>query len=165
MPSLLDAARVAKPGPEPGPNQTQRTFRILIVDDEMIVGTAHARVVDRLNKIFEKQGLNLHLDIKLIVGGPNAIKTIGESEPFDLIITDYHMPNANGLVVLRAAKVKDAATKVLIFSGFISEFESSRAKFDGAEDILIKPVPTEVIHARVKTALGIRDPETSTTTK
>ena len=161
MPRLLDTVRAAKPDSEGGPNRTQRTIRILIVDDDPPVLRAHARVVSGLNKIFEQNGLALSVVVQPILGGPNAIKEINDSEPFDLIITDYHMPKATGLDVLRAAKKKDTRTKVLIFSGEISELESIEAKASGADGVFIKPIPSDIIRSEVKKNLGIPDTEIS----
>ena len=58
------------------------------------------------------------------------------SESFDLVISDYIMPDARGDVVLQAARDQSAGTRVILMSGAIS---TETIKALGADGYIEKP--------------------------
>ena len=70
--------------------------------------------------------------IGLLLGGPSAkivhasngwiaLMKIGAArEPFDLIITDHHMPRMNGLDLVRRLRVREFAGKIIVLSAHLS---------------------------------------------
>lgn len=129
-----------------GPARIRRTLRILIVDDEAAVGRGNEKAVRVIDAGLQAKGIMLKLETTLVIGGPEAIDKIRNSEAFDLIISDYNMPHASGLDVLHAAKDKCIGTKVVFFSAEISDLEKSQVMHDGAEAVFKKPVPIETIY-------------------
>ncbi len=62
-----------------------------------------------------------------------------EPERFSLVITDLHLPGADGLAVLRAVREASPGTHVVIVTGFASLDSAIQAVRLGAYDYLTKP--------------------------
>jgi len=76
-------------------------------------------------------------------------------EEFDVIISDFSMPEFNGLEALEMAKKHGSATPFLFLSGTIGEDRAMEALHRGAADCLIKDRPGRLIPA-IRTALEQR---------
>ncbi len=59
---------------------------------------------------------------------------------YDVIITDYKMPNMNGVEVLKLIKQLNGRGYVIIYTAYIHERIYSEAMVNGAFDLFIKPV-------------------------
>ena len=79
--------------------------RILIVDDEKAVRVLLAMVLETAN-----------YEIDVAVNGVDAINRI-DGIPYDLIITDYLMPEMDGLELTRWVKTLNPAIPILIITG------------------------------------------------
>jgi len=118
--------------------------RILLIDDE-------APVRDFMKKILNRSGY-----LVFTAGdGKEAIEML-ETLYIDLIILDMHMPNMNGLDVLRHIRKNDLTNKpVLMVSGYHDadlRIESYRL---GAYDFITKPEQTEVMLKRIENGIKI----------
>lgn len=70
----------------------QNKKKILIVDDE----------VDLLEIAYDQITLNFqNIAISMVKSGNDAISLIKEGQEFDLIISDYNMPDGNGTELLK----------------------------------------------------------------
>ena len=79
--------------------------RILIADDEKDVG------------ILMAEALKIHgYEIDIVENGVEAISHINR-KPYDLIITDYVMPEMDGIELTRKIKSKNPSTPVIIVTG------------------------------------------------
>jgi two-component system, cell cycle response regulator CpdR len=56
-------------------------------------------------------------EIREASNGADLLQLLGEDGPFDLIVTDIHMPWMEGLQVLRAARSAELETPVLVVTG------------------------------------------------
>lgn len=81
--------------------------RVLFVDDE-------PRVLDGLRDLLRKR--RREWAMTFVCGGPEAIARLA-AEPFDIIVTDMRMPDADGIAVLRAAAEHCPAAARLVLSG------------------------------------------------
>ena len=123
-------------------------FRVLIVDDNVIVGKQLAR----LNVWGECSGF-------MIAGeagnGQSALNKL-RSEKYDLVITDIRMPKVDGIELLIKVTEENLASCVVLMSEF-SEFRyAKQGLVYGAFDYLVKPVEAQDILAlltRVKQKL------------
>ena len=79
----------------------------------------------------------------------NAIETGG----FDLILSDYAMPDFDGLSALELAHARCPETPFIFMSGTIGEERAIEALKRGATDYIIKDRPTRLIPA-IRQALG-----------
>ncbi len=73
-----------------------------------------------------------------VQNGADAIKKI-RKKTYDVIITDYKMPGASGLEVVKAAKEKDADTQVIVITGHSKIDIAIEALRLGAFDFIRKP--------------------------
>lgn len=106
-----------------------RRPRVLIVDDD-------EHLIGNLELWLERQ----NVEVLKAFDGNQAFHFLRESAPVDLVLTDFMMPNLNGLELLRLLKSNPQLfdTKVLVMSNN-SNFEfRKRAIENGAIDYVLK---------------------------
>lgn len=118
----------------------------LIVDDE-----APLRAV--LRRILEQQGY----DCRDAASGVDAIRVLEESErTVCLVLSDYHMPEMDGVELLHTIKQRWPSTAVVMVTA-VSDVELAvQCLADGAMDYVTKPFRVEEIRGRVGQALEKR---------
>ena len=116
---------------------------VLIVEDE-----PDAREV--LSEFCAAQGFR----VASAQDGRAAIDALRRATPpFPIVITDLHMPHADGFEVLDAARLANASCYVIIITGYATIDGAVRAVRSGAYDFLAKPFAlgqVELILARVR---------------
>jgi len=120
---------------------------ILLVDDEQLI-------VDSLARELTCDGGNL--TVARAYGGNEAIDRINNG-CFDLVVTDLQMPETDGLQVLKAAKLKDPQTMVIILTGYADLEAAITALRLGADDFLQKPCDPDELLCRIANCLGKQD--------
>jgi len=116
------------------PTAAARKHKILVIDDETII----------------LQVLTLHLrsaDYDVVCAGSacDGINLL-PSASFSLVITDYHLPDKNGLAVLSAVKSSKPDTPVIVISGFLDADLIAGILNAGAARYLKKPfLKTELL--------------------
>jgi len=120
--------------------------RLLLVDDKQ-------DNIDSLKLGFSR--LPYHVDTAL--GGPAALTMLREEEPYDIVITDLKMPEADGLDVLREAMARSSETAVILLTAFGSVETAVDALKHGAYHYLTKPVHLDELRNEVKKALERRE--------
>lgn len=121
--------------------------RILVVDDE------------RANRIlFAKRLEHRGYQVDVASSGREALSRIRE-RPFDLIILDVMMPEMNGLDVLRAIRRghDQADLPVIMATARDTSADVVEALDLGANDYITKPLDFEVVVARLKTQIGLKN--------
>ena len=123
--------------------------RVLIVDDD-------APFLELLQLCFAKA----NFDVILASNGAEALKILFESEPPDLVLADFMMPEVNGIELVRhlKASAKLFDTPVVLMSSNVDTEFRKRALDLGASAYLLK---TEGAHAIAEKAIHIiagRDP-------
>jgi DNA-binding NtrC family response regulator len=102
---------------------------VLIVEDE-------ADIRELLSEYFRAR----NYDVVGAADGRAAMAAIDrEAARFSLVITDLHLPGADGLAVLRAARTANSGAYVVIVTGFASLDSAIQAVRLGAYDYLTKP--------------------------
>jgi signal transduction histidine kinase len=105
-----------------------RRKHLLVVDDEPVI-------LQILKAVFEEEPYRL----TLLSSGRDALRVIAEDD-VDLLLTDKNLPDVGGMELLRAAKLKDALTEVVIITGYGSlETALTALEFD-AFDYVLKPL-------------------------
>jgi two-component system response regulator HydG len=82
----------------------------------------------------------------------SALKMMGQKK-FDAVISDYLMPGANGLDLLKLVKKVSPQTEFILLTGFANVRDAVTAMKRGAIDYLQKPVNSEELFAVVAKAL------------
>jgi CheY-like chemotaxis protein len=104
--------------------------KILLVDDDQ----------DFLD--LYKEMLTQHLsclpDVRTVASGQRALAVL-ESEPFNLMIVDLHMPKMDGLQVLSIARRKWPHLRLVVLTGIRDEQFRTRAYAMGVDQYWIKP--------------------------
>jgi DNA-binding NtrC family response regulator len=115
--------------------------KILIVDDDK-------RALELLHELLAKDGR----EIDTAEDGLEAIKRL-EEEDFDLIITDFKMPGASGIEVLKAARKINPKVLVIVITGFATLNTALEAIEAGAYSYLTKPFKLDEIEILVNNAI------------
>jgi signal transduction histidine kinase len=124
--------------------------RVLVVDDEVPLGRALERM------------LGVHHDVTVLTGGEDAIRRIGDGDPFDVILLDVMMPDVSGMRVydeVTAAHPEQAERIVFLTGGAFAP--SAREFLERVSNPkLEKPIDMAnlllLIDERVTQALGKR---------
>jgi len=104
-----------------------RALRILVVDDESIVGR-------RLKPALEKSGY----EVEVCESGMAAIARV-DAQLFDIVVTDVRMDQIDGLQVLEHVLARSPRTKVIIITGYATVELAREALIKGAFDFIAKP--------------------------
>ena len=116
--------------------------RILIVEDK-----------DSLRAVLEEMLKAEGLEVVGVENGSLAVERLRRGERFDLVLTDWRLPGANGLAVLDAAIEADATLPVLVMTAFGSIETAVEAMKHGAEDFITKPVDPDLLRLMVRRCL------------
>lgn len=85
---------------------------------------------------------------------PTAFLREAQRQTFDLLITDWTMPEATGVEIIRQIRSGSAPTlPILMLTSRSSEQEIVEALRAGADDFLVKPITAPVLAARVEALL------------
>ncbi len=121
---------------------------VLVVDDSPMF---RELVTNNLKQI--------HLNIIEANDGQEALNTIEKNKDISLVITDYEMPNVNGLELtlqIRAKYKKDEIAIIAMSSVDKKEVISNFLKF-GANDFLNKPFSNDELFTRINSNLELLD--------
>lgn len=123
MPALATATRPASA------NVSKRFLRILYADD-----LPELRDVARISLSRDGHG------IECVADGLLALNRVTVDRHFDVVITDHHMPNMNGLQFVRALRELEFPGKILVFSSELSAAVANEYQQLRVDRILYKPV-------------------------
>ncbi|OKH86267.1 diguanylate cyclase [Thalassospira sp. TSL5-1] len=119
--------------------------RILIVDDDPIVIRVLASALENYDVVmFAKSGAE-------------ALKMVSQHE-FDVILLDVSLPDMDGFDVCRQIQLHpmDSGARVIFVTGRISADDEARGLNAGAVDFIRKPIHVDVVQARVRTHLSLK---------
>ncbi|HEX7500584.1 MAG TPA: sigma-54 dependent transcriptional regulator [Polyangia bacterium] len=114
----------------------------LVADDDDMVRSTLGRLLRHLD-----------MDVLDAADGGDAIRKVDE-RPFDLVISDLSMPEADGFAVLASVRKKQPRTPVIILTGAGGVPDSVRAMREGAFDFLTKPFHPTALTEVVRAALA-----------
>ena len=122
-------------------NIVKNVAPILVIDDEEVIRT-----------VLKAQLKRLGYPVVCVGNGKQAIQAIQE-ENFSLIITDLHMPQVDGMTVLRKAKELTPDVPVVVLTAHGSINTAVEAMKLGAFDFLSKPFEKQDLQNIVENAL------------
>jgi DNA-binding NtrC family response regulator len=134
--------------PMPRTDQPAKAFEVLVIDDE-------PEIRELLAEHLRARGYR----VATASDGLAAVSLINRSAgQFGLILTDLHLPGADGLGVLQAARAASSSTQVVIITGYASLDSAITAVRLGAYDYLTKPFSLgqiDVLLARVEDRVAL----------
>ncbi len=119
--------------PEPGISLPEGLLTIIVDDDE--VACEHAKFVLNTIGIDAEAFTSAHQALQLMQNAHEA------GHPYQLLLTDYKMPEMNGLDLTRALRAFDnGETAVIMLTGYNWDIIEEEAKSDGVDGIVAKPL-------------------------
>ncbi len=114
-------------------------IRILHLDDD-------SSFLSVSKKIFHAMDSNLEVD--LVQNLNEALKKL-ETEPYDVIVSDYEMPERNGLDFLKMLREKEITTPFILFTGKGREEVAIKALNLGADGYYTKQGDPETVYGEL----------------
>ena len=128
-------SETSAPLTHPGVTRLARpSLRILYADD-----LRELREVARIS--FSRDGHG----IECCEDGSLALQRYQADPKFDLIITDHHMPNMNGLEFVTRLRELEFPGKIIVFSSELSEAVARQYREQRVDRILYKPIFPSVL--------------------
>ncbi|HWI82680.1 response regulator [Ramlibacter sp.] len=116
--------------------------KVLVVDDDPVVGESFNRVLSRKGYAVITAG-----------SGDEALAKL-QAEKYDLVFTDLRMPGMDGLEVAERVKAQQPWMPVVIVTGYGSQPTEARARELGVAEFLNKPLSPEMIEDSAAKALA-----------
>ena len=113
--------------------QDREKFRILVVDDELIVR-------DSLKEWLKEEGFT----VDAAESGPDALEMLNEKQ-YHLMLTDIKMPGMDGVEVLKKAKEAFPDLTVVMMTAYATVETAVEAMKIGALDYLVKPFDLDAL--------------------
>lgn len=117
-------------------------MKVLVVDDDPLVGQVHARLVER----------TVGFDVSGIVATGAATISEVAANPPDLVLLDIHLPDVSGLEVLRKLRTGGSNIGVLMVTAANDTDSIETALNAGAIGYLIKPFEYSELTRRLEEA-------------
>jgi signal transduction histidine kinase/CheY-like chemotaxis protein len=142
---LAQAAAIVE---EPSPVEAQapaRAGRVLVVDDHPINRRA-------LELLLEPAGL----EVTAVESGAAALEALA-AEPFDVVLSDLHMPEMDGLALARAVRAgagPNAGVPIVAVTGADSAEERAACAAAGMTGYVAKPIAAAALYAALEAALA-----------
>ncbi|MBU0752673.1 MAG: response regulator [Gammaproteobacteria bacterium] len=129
--------------------------RVLIVDDEESILSALRRVLRIAPCTYGR--LRYHLDVETFSSPMEALKRAAETS-FDLIMSDYRMPEMDGVAFLSRARELQPDAARLVLSGY-ADLDAIMRAFDQAQifRFVAKPWNDYILLSTIAEALNHRD--------
>lgn len=130
-------SREGQIAPEAGPKGRQKTMRILLIEDDMVLGAA---VRDQV----AADGHSVDWVQRLDAAG-DAMAGAG----FDLLLLDLMLPDGRGIPFLRRLRAGGDVTPVIILTALDQISDRIEGLNAGADDYLVKPFDLAELSARI----------------
>lgn len=117
------------------------TFSLLIVDDD-------EQILNILARLLTDEGYQVST-----ASDPLTALDLLRASPFDLLITDYRMPEMTGLELIRDARLLRPDLAAILISGFAVPDATVEAAEPGAYDVMFKPLKLVEVRLRIRNAL------------
>jgi PAS domain S-box-containing protein len=133
---------VAPPAPEEAPVETTAgRGRLLLVDDDPLV-----------RELVGEQLRCAGFSVTACGEGRAAIERLDSGLAIDLLLTDFSMPEMNGVTLAHEARKRRPSLPVVVLTGYASEAADAAAEANFA--LLRKPIDSVALIARVAALIG-----------
>jgi len=121
--------------------KTARIMRLMVIDDEAIVGK-------RLRQVFSKMGFVVE-----VFDSPVQAMRAAEDHKFDIVVTDLKMEGMDGMEVLSRVRQLNPAIRVIIITGYAQPETAEEAFKLGVFDFIPKPFRLEQLKEAILRAV------------
>lgn len=116
-------------------------------------------VVDDQNSVRQMTRITLEqIGVRHIHEAENGVQAIdtASSQPLDLIISDYNMPEMDGLGLLRAVRGHPAARRIpfILVTGRGDRELVVKAAQAGANNYVVKPFTADILKTKIEQVVG-----------
>ena len=108
---------------------------VLLVDDDR-------RTTFRLAQMLREDGF----EVEVATDGASAIARLGRKPPPAVLVTDFHLPHADGIAVARYARSRDPRVAVVLVTGYPQLAQAEQAQSEPIEpppQVVTKPLDYE----------------------
>jgi signal transduction histidine kinase len=118
------------------PGTAAAPARLLVVDDE-------ENIVLTISEVLRLEGY----EVDVAASGREAVRLLERGPEYDLVLTDLHMDEGDGLSLLQEVRARTPLTIVVVLTGFAAVESAIAALRHGAYDYLTKPcIIAELTH-------------------
>jgi putative two-component system response regulator len=135
------------------PRQSARhRFDVVVLDDEHLIADYVARVVMELGTT----------EVRVFTHPQDVLQVVGDRMP-DLLITDYQMPDVNGVELIERFRREYPEPQIPIIMITADNQRSTRnaALAAGASEFVSKPIDRDEVRIRVRNMLALREGQRS----
>jgi two-component system, sensor histidine kinase and response regulator len=125
------------------------TLRVLVVDDEVGMRMAIARVLGAFSVRAGGDESSVGFEVKTAETGEEALERIGEWVP-DILLLDLKLPGISGLDVLRQVNGRGLPTLTVMITAYATLETAIEATKQGAHDFLPKPFTPDELRVAVR---------------
>ncbi|MDD9268209.1 response regulator [Paenibacillus sp. GCM10023248] len=117
-------------------------MKLLVIDDEPVILQGIIRMIQKANTPYTE-----------IVGASDGIDALQKLESFepDLILTDIHMPEMDGLSLIKTVQVQNLCSRFVIITGYDDFAYARQALRYQVVDYLLKPINKQELLAVLQT--------------
>ncbi len=119
---------------------------VLVVDDEADIRDAYAEALG-----------DLGCRVLLKPDGPSALASVKQGADIDLVITDYMMPDMNGLNFVKLLRTIRPSVPIIMITGFMSLENYLQSRKLGVFEYVDKPVRIDEFRRVVAAAFEPRE--------
>ena len=119
-----------------------RVLRVLIVDDDALVLASAVAFIEHLG----------YASVHAVTSGKDALSVLRDDHGFDLLLTDYMMPDISGTVLAAEARALHPGIAILIVSGFADRDDLSSSGWP----LLRKPYSLEQLDSALISVANAR---------
>lgn len=119
--------------------------KVLVVDDSGVMRKIILRALNALE-------IN---DVVEAVDGADGLQKFNE-EAFDLVLSDWNMPNMNGLEMLKAIRATGSKVPLIMVTTEAEQGRVLEAIQSGANNYLVKPFEQETLMQKLEQYLTVR---------
>lgn len=133
--------------PDSAPAASFADLSVLLAEDEAFSRKLTVATLQRL-------GLRR---VTAVNDGAEAFKAVNAARtPFHLIISDWNMPNMNGLELLRQVREHHPHMPFLMLTGHAEQDLVMAARTARVNGYIVKPFSTEQLRSKIAVTLGIK---------
>ncbi|WP_081891512.1 response regulator [Verrucomicrobium sp. BvORR106] len=135
----------ARPPESPDTPPSSATIKVLLVDDQRIIG----EVVRRM--FLDQPDITFHY----CADGTQAVARVQEIRP-DVILQDLVLPEIDGVELVRQYRAQESSrtTPVIVLSAAEDTATRTRAAEAGANEFMVKPPPKAALIERIRALIG-----------